>query len=148
MPRGAGRQCGGGARAGVRGPAGCPPPCWGQRVVGDNAEMEPTHPPGGDAPRRDIVLLGSTGSIGTQAADIVRRNPGRFRVAGLAAGGGNPALLASQALEFGAEVVAVASESGIGDLRQALQAEAARVAPGGARQLPKILAGADAVAEV
>jgi 1-deoxy-D-xylulose-5-phosphate reductoisomerase len=84
--------------------------------------MEPTHPPGGDAPRRDIVLLGSTGSIGTQAADIVRRNPGRFRVAGLAAGGGNPALLASQALEFGAEVVAVASESGIGDLRQALQA--------------------------
>jgi len=110
--------------------------------------MEPTHPPGGDAPRRDIVLLGSTGSIGTQAADIVRRNPGRFRVVGLAAGGGNPALLASQALEFGAEVVAVASESGIGDLRQALQAEAARVAPGGARTLPKILAGADAVAEV
>jgi 1-deoxy-D-xylulose-5-phosphate reductoisomerase len=110
--------------------------------------MEPTHPPGGDAPRRDIVLLGSTGSIGTQAADIVRRNPGRFRVVGLAAGGGNPALLASQALEFGAEVVAVASESGIGDLRQALQAEAARAAPGGARQLPKILAGADAVAEV
>ncbi len=121
--------------------------------------------------RRDIVLLGSTGSIGTQAADIIRRNPGRFRVVGLAAGGGNPALLASQALEFGAEVVAVASESGIGDLRQALQAEAARAKPGGAstpaalaaeggaaagapaiggraRQLPKILAGADAVAEV
>jgi 1-deoxy-D-xylulose-5-phosphate reductoisomerase len=69
-------------------------------------------------------------------------------VVGLAAGGGNPALLASQALEFGAEVVAVASESGIGDLRQALQAEAARAAPRGARQLPKILAGADAVAEV
>ena len=63
--------------------------------------------------RRDIVLLGSTGSIGTQAADIVRRNPGRFRVAGLAAGGGNPALLASQALEFGAEVVAVASERAV-----------------------------------
>ena len=121
--------------------------------------------------RRDIVLLGSTGSIGTQAADIIRRNPGRFRVVGLAAGGGNTALLASQALEFGAEVVAVASESGIGDLRQALQAEAARAKPGGAstpaalaaeggaaagapaiggraRQLPKILAGADAVAEV
>ena len=105
--------------------------------------MERTH-----SPRRDIVLLGSTGSIGTQAADIVRRNPGRFRVVGLAAGGGNPALLASQALEFGAEVVAVASESGIGDLHRALQAEAARAAPGGGGQLPKILAGADAVAEV
>jgi 1-deoxy-D-xylulose-5-phosphate reductoisomerase len=95
--------------------------------------------------RRDIVLLGSTGSIGTQAADIIRRNPGRFRVVGIAAGGGNPDLLASQALEFGAEVVAVASEERVEDLRQALQAEAARA---GARHLPKILAGPDAVAEV
>jgi 1-deoxy-D-xylulose-5-phosphate reductoisomerase len=123
---------------------------------------------------RDIVLLGSTGSIGTQAADIVRRNPGRFRIVGLAAGGGNPALLASQALEFGAEVVAVASESKVEELRQALQAEAARetpapapgtagattpgpatpgpatpgAGPGRGRPLPKILAGPDAIAEV
>jgi 1-deoxy-D-xylulose-5-phosphate reductoisomerase len=99
---------------------------------------------------RDIVLLGSTGSIGTQAADIVRRNPGRFRVVGLAAGGGNPALLASQALEFGAEVVAVASDRRVEDLRRALHAEAAREAPGARppRALPKILAGADAIAEV
>src|SRR6185437_12327870 len=59
-----------------------------------------TPAPGQRPPRRDIVLLGSTGSIGTQAADIVRRNPGRFRITGLAAGGSNPALLASQALEF------------------------------------------------
>ncbi|HEY5400104.1 MAG TPA: 1-deoxy-D-xylulose-5-phosphate reductoisomerase, partial [Trebonia sp.] len=44
-----------------------------------------------------MVILGSTGSIGTQALDIVRRNPGRFRVVGLAAGGGNPGLLARQA---------------------------------------------------
>jgi 1-deoxy-D-xylulose-5-phosphate reductoisomerase len=120
---------------------------------------------------RDIVLLGSTGSIGTQAADIVRRNPGRFRVVGLAAGGGNPALLASQAVEFGAEVVAVASESRVEELREALQAEAARdahgaagatppaaagaaapgnvgAAPRRARPMPKILAGPDAIAEV
>jgi 1-deoxy-D-xylulose-5-phosphate reductoisomerase len=103
-------------------------------------ESSPAH-------RRDIVLLGSTGSIGTQAADIVRRNPGRFRIVGLAAGGGNPALLASQALEFGAEVVAVASDARVGELRQALHAEAAREAPG-ARPLPKILAGPDAIAEV
>ncbi len=48
-----------------------------------------------------MVILGSTGSIGTQALDIVRRNPDRFRVAALAAGGGNPALLARQAVEFG-----------------------------------------------
>ena len=37
---------------------------------------------------REVVLLGSTGSIGTQAVDVVRRNPDRFRVVGLAAGGG------------------------------------------------------------
>jgi 1-deoxy-D-xylulose-5-phosphate reductoisomerase len=109
--------------------------------------------------RRDVVLLGATGSIGTQAADIIRRNPGRFRVAGLAAGGGNPGLLASQALEFGAEVVAVASDASVEELRQALHAKAAAGASSGgtpgagepsgrARQLPKILAGPDAIAEV
>jgi 1-deoxy-D-xylulose-5-phosphate reductoisomerase len=120
---------------------------------------------------RDIVLLGSTGSVGTQAADIIRRNPGRFRVAGLAAGGGNPGLLASQALEFGAEVVAVASESAAPALREALRAAAAAgpAGPAGpaepgepgvrgpagrspagraAAAMPKILAGPDAVAEV
>src|ERR1700678_4331528 len=74
---------------------------------------------------RDVVVLGSTGSIGTQALDIIRRNPDRFRVAGLAAGGGNPELLASQALEFGAEVVAVASDARVEELRQALHAKAA-----------------------
>ena len=66
------------------------------------------------APPRDIILLGSTGSIGTQAADIVRRNPGRFRLTGLAAGGGNPGLLADQALEFGVDVVAVAGKDAAG----------------------------------
>jgi 1-deoxy-D-xylulose 5-phosphate reductoisomerase len=96
---------------------------------------------------RDIVLLGSTGSIGTQAADIIRRNPGRFRVAGLAAGGGQVDLLAAQAIEFGAEVVAVASEQAAPRLHAALQA-AVPAQPGAARRLPKVLAGADAVAEV
>jgi 1-deoxy-D-xylulose-5-phosphate reductoisomerase len=116
--------------------------------------------------RRDVVLLGSTGSIGTQAADIIRRNPDRFRVVAVASGGGNAELLASQALEFGAEVVAVASDARVEDLRQALHAGAARAGaargggdgsapgPGAAaargrgRALPKILAGADAVAKV
>jgi 1-deoxy-D-xylulose-5-phosphate reductoisomerase len=41
---------------------------------------------------RDIVILGSTGSIGTQALDLVRANPGRFRVVALTAGGSNPEL--------------------------------------------------------
>jgi 1-deoxy-D-xylulose-5-phosphate reductoisomerase len=97
---------------------------------------------------RDIVLLGSTGSIGTQTADIIRRNPGRFRVAGLAAGGGNVGLLAAQALEFGAEVVAVASEQAAPQLQAALQAQAGARAGDRGSGLPKVLAGADAVAEV
>src|SRR5215471_1930130 len=75
---------------------------------------------------RDVVLLGSTGSIGTQAADVIRRNPRRFRIVGLAAGGDNPGLLASQAIEFGAAVVAVARESAAGEVREALKAHAAR----------------------
>jgi 1-deoxy-D-xylulose-5-phosphate reductoisomerase len=102
-------------------------------------------------PQRDVVLLGSTGSIGTQAADIVRRNPGLFRLVALAAGGGNPELLASQALEFGAEVVAVADEAAVPRVREALQAAAAaQPDDAGKPQMPqpKLLAGAQAVAEL
>jgi 1-deoxy-D-xylulose-5-phosphate reductoisomerase len=97
------------------------------------------------------VLLGSTGSIGTQAADVIRRNPGRFRVAGLAAGGGNPGLLAAQALEFGAAVVAVDRESAADSVRDALAEFAGRAdQTGGTRSapLPTVLGGPDAVAEV
>src|SRR5215467_2174348 len=91
--------------------------------------------------QRDIVLLGSTGSIGTQAADIVRRNPDRFRLVTLAAGGGNPELLARQAAEFGVGVVAVADESAARAVREALRAL-------GCGSGTKVLAGPDAVAEV
>ena len=92
--------------------------------------------------RRDIILLGSTGSIGTQAADIVRRNPDRFRLTALAAGGGNPALLAAQALEFGVEVIAVASEAAVPEVLAALRAA------DGTRPVPTVLGGPQAVAEV
>lgn len=47
--------------------------------------------------RRDVIILGSTGSIGVQALDVIARNPERFRVVGLSAGGGRPDLLAEQA---------------------------------------------------
>src|SRR3954471_24870849 len=50
---------------------------------------------------RDVVVLGSTGSVGTQALDIVRANPERFRVVGLTAGGSNPELFEQQVAEFG-----------------------------------------------
>jgi 1-deoxy-D-xylulose-5-phosphate reductoisomerase len=97
-------------------------------------------------PRRDVILLGSTGSIGTQAADIVRRNPDRFRLTALAAGGGNPKLLASQALEFGVQTVAVAAMDAARDVAEAL-AELAAASPD-RRRLPDVLAGPDAVAEL
>ncbi|HEY1380380.1 MAG TPA: hypothetical protein VGF55_26495, partial [Gemmataceae bacterium] len=70
---------------------------------------------------REIVILGSTGSIGTQALDIVRRNPDRFRVVALAAGGGQPDLLARQAAEFGPAAVAVASPAAAAQVRAALR---------------------------
>ena len=96
--------------------------------------------------RRDIVLLGSTGSIGTQAADIIARNPDRFRATGLAAGGSNPGLLARQALDLRAEVVAVADKSAVPELRAALATLGS--ADGARRKLPELLAGPDAVAEL
>jgi 1-deoxy-D-xylulose-5-phosphate reductoisomerase len=52
------------------------------------------------ASRRDVVILGSTGSIGTQALDVVRANPDRFRVVGLTAGGSRSELFAKQVAEF------------------------------------------------
>ena len=60
--------------------------------------------------RRDVVVLGSTGSVGTQALDVIARNPERFRVVGIGAAASTPSpsqLLAEQARRFGVDVVAV-----------------------------------------
>ena len=59
-------------------------------------------------PPRNIVILGSTGSIGTQALDVVAASPERFRVSAISAGGGNLDLLARQAVALGVEAVGVA----------------------------------------
>ena len=48
-----------------------------------------------------VLILGSTGSIGTQALEVIAENPDRFEVVGLGAGGGNPELLAQQARAAG-----------------------------------------------
>ena len=97
-----------------------------------------------------MVILGSTGSIGTQALDIARRNPARFRVAALAAGGGNPGLLASQAREFGVAAVAVADPSAAPAVESALKEEFSVTSPAGspAPRLPEVLAGPDAVCQL
>ncbi|MGW5052214.1 1-deoxy-D-xylulose-5-phosphate reductoisomerase [Actinokineospora sp. NPDC004072] len=57
--------------------------------------------------QRSLLVLGSTGSIGTQALDVVAANRDRFRVVGLAGGGGNRALLAEQAAAHDVPFVAV-----------------------------------------
>jgi 1-deoxy-D-xylulose-5-phosphate reductoisomerase len=69
--------------------------------------------------RRKVLILGSTGSIGTQALEVIAANPDRFEVVGLAAGGGNPDLLAAQRAATGVTNIAVADEQAaaqIGDI--------------------------------
>lgn len=59
--------------------------------------------------RRRVVILGSTGSVGTQAIDVVRAHPRRFEVVGLSAGS-NAALLAEQAELLGVEHTALGAD--------------------------------------
>jgi 1-deoxy-D-xylulose-5-phosphate reductoisomerase len=111
--------------------------------IGDNNLVDSSPAP------REVVLLGSTGSIGTQAIEIVRRNPGRFRVVAIGAGGGNVALLAAQALELEVEAVGVAKASAAQDLQLAFYAEAGkRGYATGEFRIPKIFAGPQAMAEL
>ena len=56
---------------------------------------------------RDVVILGSTGSIGVQALEIIDANPGQFRVVALTAAGNNIDLLVAQAVKFKVSVVGV-----------------------------------------
>ncbi|MGI6655883.1 MAG: 1-deoxy-D-xylulose-5-phosphate reductoisomerase [Desulfobulbus sp.] len=66
-----------------------------------------------------LSILGSTGSIGKNVLDVVRRYPGRFRVVGLAAGR-NVELLAAQAREFAPEWVSVGDPDRVSALRELL----------------------------
>jgi 1-deoxy-D-xylulose-5-phosphate reductoisomerase len=98
--------------------------------------------------RKRAAILGSTGSIGTQALDVVAANPDRFEVVALAAGGGDPALLARQAIEHDVEVVAVARASASQDVQLALYAEAQKRGwSEGDHRLPRLVAGPDAAVE-
>lgn len=70
--------------------------------------------------RRSVVILGSTGSIGTQAIEVIEANRDRFTVLGLAAGGANLELLAEQARRLDVGVVAIADESKADELTRLL----------------------------
>ncbi len=109
------------------------------------ADPHSRYPAGTPTPSgpRDIVILGSTGSIGTQAVDVVLSNPDRFRVTGLSANGGRIAQLAEQARRLRVRTVAVAREEKAADLREAL-----RAAYGAGEPLPEVLAGPDAATEL
>jgi 1-deoxy-D-xylulose-5-phosphate reductoisomerase len=69
---------------------------------------------------RRLVILGSTGSVGTQALEVVRRNPDRFQVVGLASGASRE-LLAGQIREFMPPAVAVGDEQVADELKESLQ---------------------------
>jgi len=69
--------------------------------------------------RLKTLVLGSTGSIGTQALEVIAANPDRFELVGLAAGGANPELLAQQRAQTGVTNLAVADQraaQAIGDV--------------------------------
>ena len=87
---------------------------------------------------RSVTLLGSTGSIGTQAVDVLSRHRDRYRVSALSAGGAQPEMLAQQAVDLDVEVVAVSDESAVPALREHL----ARLRPSGSRVV-EVLSGPD-----
>jgi len=97
---------------------------------------------------REVVLLGSTGSIGRQAIEVISRST-EHRVVAIAAGGGDITALAEQALTLGVEAVAVARATAAQDLQLAFYAAAqARGFAAGEFRVPKILAGPEAATEL
>jgi len=86
--------------------------------------------------RKNIAILGSTGSIGTQALEVIREQHSHFNVEVLTSNS-NAALLIRQAEEFHPQVVVIADESKYDEVRQGL------------RELPiKVYAGQEALADV
>ena len=87
--------------------------------------------------RNTVVILGSTGSIGTQGLDVISRHPERFTVTGLAAGGAHVRLLAQQVARHHVPQVAVYDEAAVPALHEALEEVGARYT--------EIMAGPEAV---
>ena len=78
---------------------------------------------------KELIILGSTGSIGTQALEIVSDNPNDYRVTALVAGS-NIDLLEKQAREFKPEIVAVKNTDAAADLKIRLKDTSVRVLSG------------------
>jgi len=98
---------------------------------------------------RSVIVLGSTGSIGTQTLDVIRASDSDFKVIGISAGGNNPSLLAEQALEFNVEFLAIANATAAQDVQLAIYAQAKNAGYSeGNFTLPKMLIGPDAATEL
>ena len=80
---------------------------------------------------KKICILGSTGSIGTQALDVIRRNPDKFEAHTLTAGN-NADLLIEQAREFKPDTVVIANEEKFDYIKEALSDTARKVYAGNA----------------
>ncbi len=110
--------------------------------------MSGHHGHGHDGAKRRVALLGSTGSIGVQALDLIGRLPERFEVVALAAGG-NAALLAEQIRRYRPRLAALADPARAGELADAARAvrcevvtgEAGLLAVAGHPQADVVLAG-------
>ena len=91
---------------------------------------------------KKVIILGSTGSIGTQTLEVIASRRDQFEVAGISAGGSDVGLLAQQVLDFSIPVVAIAREDAAEELMRALAVQA------GSRDVPvpdpQILAGPEA----
>ena len=79
--------------------------------------------------KKNIAIIGSTGSIGTQALEVIRENPDQF-VAGVLVGNSNADLLIKQALEFNPNAVVIADEAKYQQVKEALQSHDIKVYAG------------------
>uniref|UniRef100_UPI0037C041CA 1-deoxy-D-xylulose-5-phosphate reductoisomerase n=1 Tax=Daejeonella sp. TaxID=2805397 RepID=UPI0037C041CA len=75
---------------------------------------------------KSIAILGSTGSIGTQALEVIRQNPERFKVFVLTANN-NADLLIKQALEFKPAYVVLTNEAKLAEVNNALSSSETKV---------------------
>lgn len=82
---------------------------------------------------RDIVILGSTGSIGVQALEVIAANPTKFRVVGLSAGSNNLERLSEQVKQFSVPIVGTTGDGSI--LRNALDGVEVIDGPDASRQI-------------
>lgn len=113
------------------------------------AAARPADPADLSRDRRDVLILGSTGSIGTQALDVIAANPDAFRVVGLAAGGSDLAMLADQVIRFRVRTVALGRAGALDDFRAELPAAARRhgLDPYVVAR-PRVLVGPNAVSDL